>query len=187
MKQKWYIIVTSVLLLSCVACTVTFSREETPPCDITSLILEQEMILEGGESDLGYVFLLEQDSLGAQRAYNIYVKKQDVSAHHTVYQYANQSQAKLHFATENYQFFPAGWQWVDLGDAGSLALHADEWQMKCGETDDPGLSPKRCTAILRYGVYVSRFSTSISPGIVEIEDFEYLVAEIDNRFENCKR
>ena len=79
MKQKWYIVVTLILLLSCIACAVTFSREETPPCDITSLILEQEIMLEGGESDLGYVFLLEQDSLGAQRAYNIHVNKPNIS------------------------------------------------------------------------------------------------------------
>lgn len=185
MKRKGYIIVVLILLFLCALSGLFLFRNENPSCDIKTLILDQEILLEGGETVLGYVFLLEQDSYGAEQAYNIYVEKQPVTASHTLYQYANQSKARFQLAIGQSHFFPAGWQWKELENTKKLALNADAGQIKCGTSSDSILG-ERCVAVLRYGMYVSDLGVSISPSIMEIADFKNLVIEIDNHFATCQ-
>lgn len=185
MKRKSVIAVALFLVVSIAACVLTFGSVENPKCSIISLVLEEEMMPEGWRNKWA-ILPPALDTLGAQEARRMIMQKGDGAAGHTVYQYSNRWLATLHFRFEKELFFPSvGWKWSRLEGVNSLPLHADQLQLKCGDSNDPHLG-NSCTAVLRYGPYISDFSSSIQEGVMSTEEFKEIVLKIDELFSLCE-
>jgi hypothetical protein len=180
------------LLGAVVICMLTVVRREHPKCRIESLALSDEWMpgrWQIREGDLWPAFLPERDRLGAQQAYQTAIGNDSGGAiSHTVYQYRNRWLATFRLWFDRETFFPSvGWTWKELEEANNLPLHAGQQQIKCG-TANPGFSllGNQCSAVLRYGPYISDFGSSIGEeGDISIEEFMEIVLQVDERFTSC--
>lgn len=179
-----------LLLVAVAACVIMITRTEHPECRIESLVVDEEWMSgrwQIFDSDLWPAFLPIQDRLGAQEAYRMVMVNDDgVGIGHTVYQYRNRWLAAFHFWFDRAMFFPSvSTDWSELEHASHLPLHTDQQQILCGTAKD-SLLGERCTAVLRYGSYISVFDASTSgEGTISLEEFEEIVLKIDERFSLC--
>jgi hypothetical protein len=165
--------------------TLTVVRRENQKCSIDSLVLGEEGMPEGWKKEWS-ILPPALDTLGAQHAYSIFMQNGDETAHHTVYHYSNEWLAIFHIWFDDEVFFPTvGWDWSELEGANRLSLDADQQQIRCGDSNDPYLG-SRCAAVLRYGPYISDFSSSTREGVMSTEDFEQIVLQIDDLFRLCE-
>lgn len=185
MKKKLCIVAALFLAISIAACVLTIARRENPKCSINSLVLDEEGMPEGWSNKWG-VLPPALEPLGAQQAYRMIMQNGNETAGHTVYQYSNRWLAAFHVWFDREMFFPSvGWDWSELQGASSLPLHADQWQIKCGDSNYPSLG-NSCTAVLRYGPYISDFGSSIQEGVMSTEEFIEIVLKIDELFSSCE-
>jgi hypothetical protein len=186
MKKKLCIVAVLFLAISVAACILAITRKESSKCSINSLIVDEERMPEGWSNKWG-VLPPALELLGAQQAYCMIIQNGNETASHTVYQYSNAWLAAFHVWFDRETFFPSvGWDWSDLERANDLSLHADQRQIKCGTGNYPLLGDQ-CTAILRYGTYVSDFGSSIDEeGAMSTEEFIEIVLKIDELFSSCE-
>ncbi len=191
MKKEWPIIALFFLLIT--GCVLIITTIEYPECNIVPLVLDEERMPGGWRrSGLGTAFLAVQDRQVTQQAYYIFMENGNGTesipphtAHHTVYQYSNSWLATFYVWFEKESFFSSsGWQWSKLEGIDSLPLHADQIQIKCGDGNGPYYGD-RCAAALRYGPYISDFSSSIQEEVMSTEEFKEMVLEIDELFGAC--
>lgn len=188
MKKKSCMVTVLLLVLSIIVCVLTVAIKENPKCSVEFLVLDEDKMSEGWRNDLGFL-PPALDALGAQEAFLMTMESDEGGAiSHTVYRYRNRRLATFHFWFDRETFFPSvGWTWKELEEANNLPLHADQQQIKCG-TANPGFSllGNQCTAVLRYGPYISDFGSSIGEeGDMSIEEFIETVLKIDERFRSC--
>ncbi len=181
MKTPKYIGLLILTLLT-IVCVWSVFRKDEPSCDVSSFIVDENTLLQSGYSDMGPIWLTEEDRLGSEKAYRIFIEQDGYTAHHTIYEYRNTYVAQLHFVLEKEVFFPSGWQWRKLDE--SEALNADAWQIQCGESSDPYLG-NRCAAVLRYGKYISHLSSSMAKNFRSPQDFLDIIREFDTKFISC--
>lgn len=125
------------------------------------------------------------DSLGAQQAQSVFMENGLNTASHTIYRYSNRWLAAFRVRLHREVFFPSsGWDWSELAQSQNLPLQADDRQIRCGEGTLPILG-NRCGAVLRYGPYLSDFSSSMEQGVMSIGEFEQIVLKIDDLFSSC--
>ena len=105
---------------------------------------------------------------------------------HAVYRYRNRWLAIFHFWFDKEVFFPSGCaDWSELQEADSWPLHADQRYIRCSVATCPPLNDY-CSAVLRYGLYISDFNVSTSgDGAISLEEFKEIVLKIDERFRLC--
>ena len=186
MRRKWYVI--ALLFLLIVASVLTTVRKENSRCGIEALAVDEKWMPEGWQNDDAFAFglLLKQDRAGARQALHVPMNNGHSTAFHTVYQYSNGWLAVFHLWLHRETFLPsASWEWSELEGSRNLPLHADWWQVKCG-AGPFSLLGNRCAAVVRYGAYVSRFSSSIQEDVMSTEEFEEIVLEIDELFSSCE-
>ncbi|MBC7227544.1 MAG: hypothetical protein H5T61_09965 [Thermoflexales bacterium] len=176
-------------LLFLVACVLMLVGKDHTKCTTKFLTLnEEQMVGQWRVSDpLWPAFLPIQDRLGAQEVYRIILVNNDGGTiGHTVYRYCNRWLAAFHFWFDKAVFFPSiSTEWSELQEANHWPLHADQRDVRCGVAIDPPLEDK-CSAVLRYGVYISDFDASTSgAGAVSLEEFREIVLKIDERFQLC--
>jgi len=173
-----------VILCIVLGVGVAITREKLR-CDVNTLVLAEGEMPE----DWNLVWEIQPPALprlGSRRAYGVFMQNGDETAHHTVYEYSNRTLAVLHITVENQTFFPSiGWNWRELEGTRGMPLCADQREIRCGDSDDPYLG-SRCTAILRYGPYVSDFSSSVQEGVLSIEEFKQIVLKIDGQLCQCR-
>jgi hypothetical protein len=185
--KRSLLLVALLLLTTCIVVGIgVVIRREKLECNVHALVLAEREMPEGWKEE----WRVEPPALdrrGAKQAYGVFMQNDDETAHHTVYEYSNRTLAALHVSVDNQIFFPSvGWSWRELEGTGSLPLYADQRQIKCGHSNDPYLSD-RCTAILRYGPYISDFSSTIREGVMSIDEFKQIVLRIDAQFGRCKK
>lgn len=189
MKKKSYTIGVPLLLLI-VSCMLTLVASDRPKCSVKFLILSEERMSgrwQISDRDLWPAFLPIQDRLGAQEAYAIImVNDEGGSIGHTVYRYRNRWLAIFHFWFDGAVFFPSiSTDWSELQEANNWSLHADQQYIRCGVATSPHLDDY-CSAVLRYGPYISDFDASTSgEGGISLEEFEEIVLKIDEQFRLC--
>lgn len=178
----------ALLFLLIVAGVLVIVRKENSRCSIEALAVDEKWMPEGWQNDDTFAFTLlpEQNRSGAQQALYVPMDNEHYTAYHTVYLYPNKWLAVFHIWFYREKFFPSvGWEWSELEGSRNLPLHADQWQVKCG-VGNYSLLGNRCAAVLRYGPYVSDFSSSIQEGVMSTEEFEEIVLEIDELFSSCE-
>lgn len=187
MKKKWHVI--ALLFLLIVAGVLIIVRKKNSKCNIEALVVDEKWMPEGWRNDDAFAFTLlpEQVRLGAQQA--LYIPMDDGgyynTAYSTVYQYPSEWSAVFHVWFHREAFFPSGdREWSELEGTRNLPLHADQWQVKCGVSNDRLLGD-RCVAVLRYGAYLSVFNSSIQEDLMSIEEFTEIVLGIDELFGSC--
>jgi len=91
----------------------------------------------------------------------------------------------LFLRINNEVFFPSGLRtWLKLKESEDWLLNGDEVKIQCGDSDDPLLG-FRCDAVIRYGQYISKFSSPIEKGVMSQEEFKATVLAIDDRIASC--
>ena len=153
-------------------------------CDLAAVTLTAEAMPDGWVQKW-VVLPLVLDTRGASDAYNVVLEKQGEISQHTVYRCADERAARALLRSSRYWFFPSGWAWEEASGAENLSLHADRQIIKCGESGDPYLGTM-CTAVLRYGRYVSDLTVPIQEGVMTREEFFRLVQHIDATFQKCR-
>jgi hypothetical protein len=179
-----------LLLLLIVACVLMLVVRDRPRCNVKFLTLN-EVQMSGrwqiSDRDLWPAFLPIQDRLGAQEAFRMVMKSDDGGTiGHTVYRYHNSLLAVFHFWFDRAVFFPSACtDWSDFQEANDLPLHADQQQIKRGIATCSPLADY-CSAVLRYGPYISDFDSSVGEqGDMSMEEFLRVVLMIDERFKSC--
>jgi hypothetical protein len=177
-----------VVLLSLVAfsavCLLTVAYKESPTCSIRSLVLDDGKMPDGWTSEWAALPPALR-ALGAHQAYSVFMENDNSSAQHSVYQYRNRWRSGFHFWFEEQLFFPSeGWNWSDWREASEIPLHADQRKIRCGNANHSHLD-NRCTAVLRYGLYVSEFSASIEEGCMTRDQFLETLLRIDELLSSC--
>ena len=185
--KKTIFIVALLLFLVCVVTSIgVVVRREILACDVQSLVWAEGEMPEGWEE----AWKAEPpalDRMGAGQVYKVFMQSGDETAYHTVYEYSNRTLAALHIFVDNEVFFPSvGWNWGEMDDTGNQHLCADQHKIRCGHSNDPYLSD-RCTAVLRYGPYISDFSSSVQGGFMSKVEFKRIVLRIDARLCHCKK
>jgi hypothetical protein len=185
--KKSLILVALVLITVCVVGGIGVGiRKEKSQCDIHALVLVEREMPDGWQKE----WVIESPVLeqrGAGQVYRVFMRNGDKTAHHTVYKYSNRTLATLRIFVDNQLFFPSAvWTWRELEGTEGLPLCADQRQIRCGDSNDPYLGD-RCTAVLRYGSYVSDFSSSVQERVMSVEEFKQIVLGIDARFCHCKK
>ena len=186
MKKKSWMIAVLLPLLPVVACALTLVIGEHPECSVEFLVLNEDKMSGGWRNDLGFL-PPALPALGAQEAFRMVMKSDDGGTiGHTVYRYRNSWLAAFHFWFDRAVFFPSACtDWSDFQEANDLPLHADQQQIKCGIATCSPLADY-CSAVLRYGPYISDFDSSIGEeGDMSIEEFIETVLKIDERFRSC--
>lgn len=184
MNKKLYTVAALSLVAFIAVGVLAINWRKSPQCNIHSLILDEERMPEGWKNQWA-ILPPALETLGAQHAYSIFMQNGNATAHHTVYQYSSRWRAVFHIWFEKEIFFPsAGWDWSELTEAGNLSLHADHRQIRCGNGNHLYLD-NRCTAVFRYGFYISDFSSSVQEGVMSIDDFKEAVLKIDELFSSC--
>ncbi len=186
MKKKLRIIAVLLFLLPIVVCALPFVVREHPKCSVEFLVLDEDKMTGGWRNDLGFL-PPALDALGAQEAYAIImVNDEGGSIGHTVYRYRNRWLAIFHFWFDGAVFFPSiSTDWSELQEANNWSLHADQQYIRCGVATSPHLDDY-CSAVLRYGPYISDFDASTSgEGGISLEEFEEIVLKIDEQFRLC--
>lgn len=190
MKKKSSILLVLILFVIFVmACVAIITGMEYPKCDIESLVLDEDKGLEGwqrGDEELYPTFLLVQDRLGAQQAFSNFMVRGNQELGHTVYQYSNRWLAKFHMWFDREIFFPSvGWEWSEMKGASNLSLHADQIHAQCGRSNLQYLDDG-CVAVVRYGPYISDFTTFTQKEGMSTEEFKEFLLKIDELFRRCK-
>ena len=184
MKKRRYVIITLVFVFFIVACLLPIVRRGSQQCSIDSLVVDEGKMPEGWENKWT-ILPPALDALGAQEAYSIFMHNGNETASYAVFQYSNRWLATFHVWFDNEVFFPSvGWEWSELEGASSLPLNADQIQIKCGDSSLLHLDD-RCTAVLRYGPYISNFSSSTQLGVMSTEEFKKVLLKIDDVFSSC--
>lgn len=115
----------------------------------------------------------------------------DVSekAGHTVYRYQNRWLAAFFFRYNQPIYFPSGLPpTAPVAGSEDWRLGGDSQAIQCTIPDrvTVGTLP-RCTAVIRYGLLISDFSTPIGEPFMSEEQFRTLVQLVDERFRSCER
>lgn len=122
---------------------------------------------------------------GAQDALNVVYENGSEIAQDTIYRYKNTAVAFLYFRINNQLYFPSGlWRWSDLAGSVDWRLNGDESRIQCGDSDD-SLLGYLCVAVVRYGSYISVFSSPIEEGTMSTQEFNSIVVDIDNQITSC--
>ena len=183
MKRSCYVPVL-LLLAAGLALVSTPLWARDPGCNIASLTLDVENLPPGWESPW-VVVPPALETLGAKDGDGRYMENGQSTASHTVSQYSGSWLAVFHLWFERETFFPSvGWDWSDLERIEFRRIFADEYRVQCGESNMQHLDT-RCTAILRYGPYISDFTSNIREGAMSVDDFEEIVLKIDGMFRSC--
>jgi len=192
MRRKKGCNVAVLLLLGVAAiCVLIFTRGEHPKCGIETLILDEDQMSEQWritDDNIWPAFLLAQDRLGAQEAFRMAMKNDDNGMiGHTVYRYRNRWLAIFHLWFDKAVFFPSiSTDWSEYQEANNWPLHADQQYIRCGVATCPPLADY-CSAVLRYGPYISDFDVSTSgEGAISLEEFKEIVLKINERFISCE-
>lgn len=182
MKNILKVVVIFLFLCGLLGYVVNFSQNTE--CELESLIVKDNMIPPNWER-LWRVIppVLPKD--GAQDALEVDYENGIEIAHHTIYQYKNSLLAMLFLRINKEVFFPSGQRiWSELEGSDYWMLHGDEERIRCGDSDDPFLGFK-CDAVIRYGAFISEFSSPIEEDIMSHEEFKEIVVAIDNQIAAC--
>lgn len=174
------------LLFLIVVCALPLVIREHPKCSVEFLVLDEDKIAGEWRNDLGFL-PPALDALGAQEAFLMTLENDSGGTiSHAVYRYRNSWLATFHLWFDEAVFFPSNCtDWSDLQEANDLPLHADQQQIMCGTATCSPLTDY-CSAVLRYGPYISDFDASIGAGgDISIEEFMEIVLKIDERFASC--
>jgi len=163
-----------------------FFLPENPRCSLENIILNDDLMFLGWQR-FGWVSPPALPGLGSQDALGVIYEKENAISHHSVYQYKNQLLASLSLRINNQVFFPSSsssWIWSDLEGSDDWVLCGDEVKIQCGNSDDPLLGD-RCAAVIRYGLFISDFSSPIEESVMNQEQFRKIITSIDNNFASC--
>lgn len=107
---------------------------------------------------------------------------------HFLYKFPNAFRSWWEFGTAHRVWFydPNRYNWETPPGWSYQSPIADAFTFKCAEIesysqDIETLTITRCTAVARYGEFISKFSTPLVPGVMELDDVERILREIDNR------
>ena len=172
------------LLTLCILLGFVLNFSQKTECDLESLILQDNMMPPQWER-LWRVLPPALPKDGAQDALEVVYENQNEMASHTIYRYKNGLLAFLLHRINNEIFFPSGLRiWSQFEGSDYWLLNEDEDRIQCGDSDDPLLG-YRCDAVVRYGPYISEFSSPIEEGIMGQEEFKAIVFAIDERIASC--
>jgi len=153
-------------------------------CNLEDLIVQDKMMPSEWKR-LWRVLPPALPKHGAQDALNVVYENGSEIAQHTVFRYRNGFHAFLFLRVNHQLFFPSGLRkWIDLAGSGDWGLNGDEESIRCGDSDDPQFGYK-CSAVVRYGLNISDFSSPVGEEIMSQEDFKRIVISIDDRFSSC--
>ena len=171
-------------LAFCVILGFAINISQNAKCDLESLVL-QDNIMPLKWERLWKVLPPALPKDGAQDALEVVYENRNEMASHTIYRYKNGLLAFLFLRINNEIFFPSGLTiWSELEGSDCWLLHGDEAQIRCGDSDDPFLG-SQCDAVIRYGPYISEFSSPLEEGIMSQEEFKAIVLAIDDRIASC--
>ena len=161
-------------------------KDENLKCDVDLLVLDETKMPIGWKNKWG-ILPPALDTLGAEQAYGMSMEKNEEGAGHTVYKYRNKWLAIFYLRFNKEIYFPSmGWNWSELKEAKNLPLQADQIQIKCGDSNYKYLDDG-CSAVLRYGSYISDFGLSRKDDKIPTEEFIDIVLKIDEQFRQCKQ
>jgi hypothetical protein len=171
-------------LALCVLLGFVLSISQNAKCDLESLLLQDNMMPLNWER-LWKVLPPALPKDGAQDALEVVYENQNEIASHTIYRYKNGVFSFLFLRINDQLFFPTGLRkWFELAGSGEWSLSGDEVRIRCGDSDDPLLG-YRCSAVVRYGPFISDFSSPIGDEIMSKEEFKKIVVSIDNQITQC--
>lgn len=73
---------------------------------------------------------------------------------------------------------------TDLDGINGWGLNGDQKKIQCGTSDAPLLG-YICVAAVRYGPFISKFSSPIEGGVMTHEEFRAIVLAIDEQITSC--
>lgn len=182
----------AIFLLTCLAVFGCLLFIPTyPQCDFENILLEDNMMPPVWER-LWRVSPPSLPKLGAQDALSIVYEYRSNISHHSIYQYRNRAFATLFLSIFNQDFFPSSgdpsrsWIWSEVEGSSDWGLHGNINKIRCGDSNDPFLG-SRCSAVIQYGAYISKFSSPMEEGIMSEEEFKKIVVGIDEKFLFCQK
>jgi hypothetical protein len=182
MKTILKVIVFILALCALLGLVLNFSQKFE--CDLESLILQDNMMPPNWERLWG-ILPPALPKEGAQDALGVVYEKQNEMASHTIYRYKNGVLAFMFIRINNQLYFPSGqWLWSDLNGDKDWGLSGDEYRIKCGESND-SLLGYLCVAVVRYGSYISEFSSPVEVDIMSETEFKAIVLAIDKQILSC--
>ena len=182
--MKSYLKAVLPFLALCLLLGFVLSISQGTKCDLEGLLLQDNMMPLNWER-LWKVLPPALPREGAQDALEVDYENQNELARHTIYRYKNGFLAFLFLRINKEVYFPSGGRtWSQLEGSEDWLLHGDERRIQCGNSNDPLLG-FRCDAVLRYGQYISEFSSPIGEGGMSQEQFKAIVLAIDDRATFC--
>lgn len=162
----------------------TYFLPQETQCRLETLILTEKMMPMGWTRS-GQVVPPVLPKHGAQDALGVVYENGSDIAQDKIYRYKNAVLAFFFFRVNNQLFFPSGqWRWSDLDGKDGWGLNGDQKRIQCGYSDDPLLG-HLCVAVVRYGPFISEFSSPIEEGIMTYEEFKAIVHAIDEQITSC--
>ena len=176
--------VVLLFLALCVLLGFVLSISQSAKCDLESLLLQDNMMPLNWKR-LWRILPPALPKEGAVDALNVVYENGNEIAQHTIYRYKNGLLASFFLWVNNQKFFPSGsWDWFDLEESEDWELTGDVEKIRCGDGSDPFLG-YLCVAAIRYGPFISEFSSPIEDGVMSHEEFKAIVVAIDDRITSC--
>jgi hypothetical protein len=183
---KIFLKVVLLFLSLCVLLGFLLSISQSAKCNLESLLLQDNMMPDNWKR-LWRILPPALPKEGAVDALKVVYENGNEIAQHTIYRYKNSLLTFLFLRINNQLFFPSGsWRWSDLAGSEDWGLNDDGGRIRCGDSDDPFLGDL-CVAVIRYGPYISEFSSPIEEGVMSHEEFKALVVAIDEQIASCIR
>jgi len=157
---------------------------QKPKCALENLILQDDMMPSEWER-LWRVLPPALPTDGATDALEVDYESGNNRASQTIYQYKNEFLAFFFLRFNDQVLFPTAWiKWTNLNGSESWDLNGNENRIRCGESQYPVIG-YRCSAVVRYGQFISQFSTPIIEGNMSAEQFKSIVLAIDDQISTC--
>lgn len=173
-----------ILLALCSLLVLVIFGYQKPKCPLENLILQDDMM----PSEWGRLWRVLPPALptdGAIDALEVDYENGNNRASQTIYRYKNEFLAFFFLRFNNQVLFPTAWiRWTNLNGSESWNLNGNENRIQCGESQYPIIG-YRCSAVVRYGQFISQFSTPLVDGNMNAEQFKSIVLAIDDQISTC--
>jgi hypothetical protein len=182
--MKKIIWISLSLFAICFLLVFTLYKNQQSNCPLNDLSIKDNM-MPIGWNRLWSVLPPALPTDGAVDAIEIDYEYGNNRAYQTIYQYKNEFFAFFFLRFNNQLLFPTAWiKWTTLKGNENLDLNGNENRIRCGESQYPIIG-YRCSAVVRYGQFISHFSTPIAEGIMSTEQFQSIVLAIDDQISTC--
>jgi hypothetical protein len=179
-----------VLICAALVCLAVIRGAPFDGCTPEALILTASQLSDDwhiSDSDLWPAYLPEQDDLGAKEALRTLLENDSGGlVGHTVYRYRSSFLAVWRLWFDKQVHFPSAcMKWETVPEIPGLSLQTDQFMLMCG-TATCSETPDQCTAIVRYGNYVSELSLTVRGDTTSAEELVEFLVKIDNRVRLCR-